>query len=468
MTPEILSEAIGLLDDDIIEAADKARELPVKKRSMTPVWLGLGSMAACAAIVASVALSGGNDSVPTLDNGNTSGSSTATSQTETDTAGATKGDSSESLDEISPDSCECTVDDVLVDAVESTDYVVTMEVDDANPGMAWETEELLTGESPILTGEAVEETGDVAEDTLEIVEIEDTVDITGEVVDETGDVVVETGDVAEETGEYVDDTMECIETAEISDITTETGENNENPSTGGDFEPVKGYFDSDFVSIDGNPSTGAPVDYEELMQMLASPNSFGLDSYYLFYVQRVLTLGECEQLDGFAEAYRSYYPAYSEETTEVGAVDSDSYPSDFIIYEVEMVQDLITGDYIGQIMYIMSTGNCVAYQEYGDPPYSPHELFAAALMKPIEGTDIRRTTGSFALRYDVRDDMAYSRGNDTMDALMLPGSETYKETLITSTTKNPARYTQMLPLESLCDFLRDDWKERGVSRHFSN
>ncbi len=52
MKPEKLSDAIGMIDDDIIEEADKMRN--EKKKSRKPLWIALGSVAACAAIAAVV------------------------------------------------------------------------------------------------------------------------------------------------------------------------------------------------------------------------------------------------------------------------------------------------------------------------------------------------------------------------------------------------------------------------------
>ena len=48
----------------------------------------------------------------------------------------------------------------------------------------------------------------------------------------------------------------------------------------------------------------------------------------------------------------------------------------------------------------------------------------------------------------------------------LPTSENIKETVVTSTTQNPAGYTQKVALDAVVDFLRSDWKARGVSTHF--
>lgn len=54
MTSEKLSEVIGLIDDDIIAAAEKSRT--EVKRSKKPLWIGVCSTAACAALITAVAL----------------------------------------------------------------------------------------------------------------------------------------------------------------------------------------------------------------------------------------------------------------------------------------------------------------------------------------------------------------------------------------------------------------------------
>jgi len=254
MKPELLSEAIGMIDDDIIEAADKARAEAPKKKSRTPLWIGFGSMAACAAIIASVALNNIEDSakLPTADM--TESIPTSSQTTDADNGSDTTGSVAETLDVIE--------EDELVETTEYTmDATCEVNIDDENPGAGgdwlddpdWvvddvppeaedvtvETKEAAdvaptaeaapeTGESPVETAEAtvtveieVEtaeielpetiecETGDVCEETLEMAE---SIEGTGEVAEETGDVAEETSEIEE----VVDETLETgvyIETA---------------------------------------------------------------------------------------------------------------------------------------------------------------------------------------------------------------------------------------------------------------
>lgn len=437
MMPEMLSAAIGLIDDDIIQAADEARIAAPKKRSRIPVWVGLGSMAACAAVIVSVALTN-------VESGKLP---TEGMQNYTSTSQATASDSDAAHDESGGQSAApMETEDICNDPCESADDAVL-------------------DEAPVATTEAVNtnndsnlpENGDTEIDDAVFLPVQ-TADAPIEEEDAEETVLTQTGEAKADTGEAIEP-EEAIETEEAVNETQEAVDESE--------ESLPEY-DHIFVESTENASTGAPMTYDEVMTAMTESQYGSLDSYFLFRVERALTIGECEELDGFAEAYRTYYPSYSDETSEVGAVDDDRYPSDFIVYEVTVAEDLISGEQRGDKMYILSTGSSIAYQRLGDPPYASGEYFAAALMMPIEGTDIRRTTGSFTLRYDVRGDTAYSRNNYPIDELHLPNSTDISEELITSTTQNPARYTQSLPLESLCDFLREDWQQRGVSRHFSN
>lgn len=62
MKPEKLSDAIGMIDDDIIEEADRMRE--EKKKSRKPLWIALGSVAACAVIAVAVVLTMNSGGLP--------------------------------------------------------------------------------------------------------------------------------------------------------------------------------------------------------------------------------------------------------------------------------------------------------------------------------------------------------------------------------------------------------------------
>lgn len=52
---EKISEAIGELDEKIVEEADKARTIKKQKKLRKPLWISIGAVAACAAIVGGIA-----------------------------------------------------------------------------------------------------------------------------------------------------------------------------------------------------------------------------------------------------------------------------------------------------------------------------------------------------------------------------------------------------------------------------
>ena len=141
------------------------------------------------------------------------------------------------------------------------------------------------------------------------------------------------------------------------------------------------------------------------------------------------------------------------------------------VYEVRILSDLISSEEINRTEKIIVANGPVEWQKGGDPVYAPGERFTVALTKPQEGCDYLQTPFSITFRYDVIEDeegiTLYSRGSE-IDKLELPTSEKLDEKVITSTTQNPAHYTQKLSLNALTEFLRSDWEQRGVSSHFDN
>lgn len=223
------------------------------------------------------------------------------------------------------------------------------------------------------------------------------------------------------------------------------------------------YYDRDYKGLDINPTLYIPTTYREIVDNIATnPYSGGLDSFYLFQVVRPLNLSECEEMGGWFDHFRSTYG----DTFEAGEYyGKPKYMYDYTLYEVIVLEDLISGEQLGHTAYVL-TGMGIEYQDENDPPYSPHDRFTAALSKQRDGYDFLLSTGSHAFRYDVEGDIAYSRNNYMMDALSIDGSENISETRITSTTDNPVIYTQKLPLDSLAEYLRSDWQQRKISSHF--
>ena len=209
-------------------------------------------------------------------------------------------------------------------------------------------------------------------------------------------------------------------------------------------------YDDVFRGAAGS-ATGAPMTYEDVMSMIASGEEHGeyLDSLYLVETVKALTAKECAKLDGWDITY-----------------------SDRTVYEVNIIEDLISGEAVGRKEYIFVSMGNAQWQNRGDPIYAPGEKFTVALTKPQQGCDFLRTPGSFMFRYDAVEDASgsitlYSR-NSAMDDLDLPNAVAIEKTVITSTTKNPAIYTQAVELKALVDFIRSDWEQRGISSHFKN
>ncbi len=234
-----------------------------------------------------------------------------------------------------------------------------------------------------------------------------------------------------------------------------------------DTLPEKGAYDSVFVEIaEENPSSGPETTYEDAMLMISDPSLGGIDSFYVVETVRPLTVQECEKLEGWELWFkRNYVMDYDESNAK-----DLTYLTEDVIYEVRLVEDLLSGEKCDKTIYLaVSIGN-PEYQTEGDPPYSAGERFTAAILQNRIECDIMQSRWDFMLRYDVVTEngiaMAYSRGNTAIDGLKLDGAEDISEKVVTSTTENPAVYTQKLPLESLSEFLRKDWRERRLSRHF--
>lgn len=223
------------------------------------------------------------------------------------------------------------------------------------------------------------------------------------------------------------------------------------------------YYDDVFKGFDLNPTLRVPTTYDESMARATDPRGGGLDSFYLLQVVRPLTLSESEEMDGWFERFRSTYG----DTFEAGDDEREQkYMYDNTLYEVIVLEDLISGEQLGHTAYVL-TGMGVEYQGENDPPYAPHDRFTAALSLPVDGCDFVSSLCGDVFRYDVVGDTAYSRSNPKLVEHFIADSKVIEELRVTSTTDNPVLYTQKLPLERLVEFLREDWARRGAGRHFS-
>lgn len=231
--------------------------------------------------------------------------------------------------------------------------------------------------------------------------------------------------------------------------------------------PQQGYYDDIFVEIDQSTHVGPPATYEETISIISNSKYGGIDSFYLVETVKALTLSECEKLSGWEEWFESRYALSYDE------IDSDGkdYWGDNTIYEVKVIEDLISGEKYNTNIYLATSMGNPRIQEKGDPVYSPGERFTVAVHPKAENSDITRSCGGFIFRYDIQSSdgnfKALSRNNYVMDAFNISNSENISTEAVTSTTANPVIYTQELPLDDLTEFIRQDWKTRQISRHFS-
>ena len=248
-----------------------------------------------------------------------------------------------------------------------------------------------------------------------------------------------------------DSTMQSTPTSEVDN----SGESSASGDTSNTSVPPddKPAYDDVFEEIAVNTYTGAPMTYDEIMEMItpdAEHPMWDVDSFYLVETVKALSSDECEQLAGRDDLGSGY----------------------MTVYEIKVLEDLISGEKTDRTERILITMGTAERQKGGDPIYAPGEKFTIILAKPYAGADFLRTPGAFAFRYDVASDgegntVLYSRHSD-LDRLQLDTSEDIDEKVITSTTQNPAHYTQKLSLNALTEFLRTDWEQRGASSHFEN
>lgn len=219
-----------------------------------------------------------------------------------------------------------------------------------------------------------------------------------------------------------------------------------------------------------NPTTyGPPLTCEEITNML-KPNpdypEYDVDSYYLVEVVQVLS--------------KEIYTLMREEST---SGDGDT------LYEVKLVEDLISGEKLDRTAYIeISGGLDASIQLHGDPTYAPGERFTTVLTKPckdwndifLTGYDLMMSIHGSCLRYDLpqmsftendEETMLYFRGRGLARVPIadLPfDTEEINIEAAYSTPQNPATYIQKIALNDLVEFLRTSWEEAGISKHFEN
>lgn len=203
------------------------------------------------------------------------------------------------------------------------------------------------------------------------------------------------------------------------------------------------YFDKVFKGL--NPQgSGGFIDYNDYVGTLVDNQLHGpTDSFYLVECISALTPKKASGLFSETDNWRQYY-------------------------EVCLIRDLVDGSEPDRVVFVRMSG-AVEYQEDYYPAYAPGEKFTLYIYQEKDG--FCQVADGQMLRYDVYDEdgelWAYSRNNNIIDDLAFAGSEDIAETRVTSTTRNPVKYTQKLPLDSLAEGMRRVFEENSLTRHYS-
>ena len=205
--------------------------------------------------------------------------------------------------------------------------------------------------------------------------------------------------------------------------------------------PAEGgaYYDDVFKEFNMNPSITGYSSYEDLIGLLKEAEThYGSKAQFdLCRTVRVLPQKEARKYVGSS--------------------------GDRTVYEVQIIENLITGEQLDKTVMLVMTMGSPEIQEKGDPIYAPGELFTCAMLEDAEKGCMQAVYG---YRYDVRLDgnnrIAYSRRNLELDGLALADSQDISVSAVTSTSKNPAVYSQRLPLSSVADFVTGEWSKKGI------
>lgn len=253
----------------------------------------------------------------------------------------------------------------------------------------------------------------------------------------------------EQTNESTDELTADVSTFETAPITGEAMQAN------GTTEVTMGWLLDEFPTGDGayfdkvfkglNPQgSGGFIDYEDYVATLAENQlNKPIDSFYLVECISALTPKKASELFSETDNWRQYY-------------------------EVRLIRDLVDGSEPDRVVFVRMSG-AVEYQEDYYPAYAPGEKFTLYIYQ--ETDDFCQVADGQMLRYDVYDEdgelWAYSRNNNIIDDLAFDGSVDIAETRVTSTTRNPVKYTQKLPLDSLAEGMRGVFEENSLTRHFA-
>lgn len=253
----------------------------------------------------------------------------------------------------------------------------------------------------------------------------------------------------EQTSESTDELTADVSTLETAQMTGEAMQAN------GTTEVTMGWLLDEFPTGDGayfdkvfkglNPQgSGGFIDYEDYVATLAENQiNKPIDSFYLVECISALTPKKASELFSETDNWRQYY-------------------------EVRLIRDLVDGSDPDRVVFVRMSG-AVEYQEDYYPAYAPGEKFTLYIYQETDG--FCQVADGQMLRYDVYDEdgelWAYSRNNNIIDDLAFDGSVDIAETRVTSTTRNPVKYTQKLPLDSLAEGMRGVFEENSLTRHFA-
>lgn len=253
----------------------------------------------------------------------------------------------------------------------------------------------------------------------------------------------------EQTSESTDELTADVSTLETAPMTGEAMQAN------GTTEVTMGWLLDEFPTGDGayfdkvfkglNPQgSGGFIDYEDYVATLAENQlNKPIDSFYLVECISALTPKKASELFSEIDNWRQYY-------------------------EVRLIRDLVDGSEPDRVVFVRMSG-AVEYQEDYYPAYAPGEKFTLYIYQETDG--FCQVADGQMLRYDVYDEdgelWAYSRNNNIIDDLAFDGSVDIAETRVTSTTRNPVKYTQKLPLDSLAEGMRGVFEENSLTRHFA-
>lgn len=242
--------------------------------------------------------------------------------------------------------------------------------------------------------------------------------------------------------------------------TTSSASSEEPPDSNPEPPAAQGYYDDVFKEyIYDNPSSGPRPTYDDAMDLMTGSKYGGLDSFYLVEAIELMKLSDCKEIRGFDDW------GYGKKALSEGA----DYDPEHVIYRVKVIEDLISGEKCGYEIYVDLDMKNPIHQRFGDPPYAPGEKFTVALFNKAEDSDIIRSGAGYFFRFDIDD------SGDDLTALVRRGESAIgdsniieltisEKSVITSTTENPVDYIAEFKLSELCDFLRNDWHNRGIGR----